>query len=47
MAPHKKKSKHNKGNSDYYMFGLHAENAAIELPNRRKHESTYLPNGVE
>ena len=38
MAPFNKKSKRNKDNSDYYMFGLHAVKAAIENPNRIKHE---------
>ena len=38
MAPHNKRSKTNKEQSDYYMFGLHAVKAAIENPNRRKHE---------
>ena len=38
MAPPNKKSKRNKDNSDYYMFGLHAVKAAIENPNRIKHE---------
>ena len=33
-----KKYKSNRDNSDYYMFGLHAVKAAIENPNRRKHE---------
>ena len=38
MATHKKISKHFKENSDYYMFGLHAVKAAIENPERKKHE---------
>ena len=38
MAPFNKNSKRNKDNSDYYMFGLHAVKAAIENPNRIKHE---------
>ena len=38
MTPLYKKSKRNKDNSDYYMFGLHAVKAAIENPNRIKHE---------
>ena len=38
MAPFNKKSKRNKDNSDYFMFGLHAVKAAIENPNRIKHE---------
>ena len=38
MTPFNKKSKRNKDNSDYYMFGLHAVKAAIENPNRIKHE---------
>ena len=38
MAPTKKKYKSNKDNRDYYMFGLHAVKAAIENPNRKKHE---------
>ena len=38
MAPFNKKSKRKKDNSDYHMFGLHAVKAAIENPNRIKHE---------
>ena len=38
MVPLNKKFKRNKDNSDYYMFGLHAVKAAIENPNRIKHE---------
>ena len=38
MAPPNKNYKSNKDNSDYYMFGLHAVKAAIENPNRKKHE---------
>ena len=38
MALYKKKSKPKKENNDYYMFGLHAVKAAIENPNRKKHE---------
>ena len=38
MASHNRKSKPNKVNSDYYMFGLHAVKAAITNPNRTKHE---------
>ena len=38
MTPLNKRSKTNKESSDYYMFGLHAVKAAIENPNRRKHE---------
>ena len=38
MNPLNKRSKTNKEHSDYYMFGLHAVKAAIENPNRRKHE---------
>ena len=38
MAPTDKKYKSFKDNSDYYMFGLHAVKAAIENPNRKKHE---------
>ena len=38
MTLDNKRSKKNKEQSDYYMFGLHAVKAAIENPNRRKHE---------
>ena len=38
MTSHNRKSKPNKVNSDYYMFGLHAVKAAITNPNRTKHE---------
>ena len=38
MALRKKKLKPNKENNDYYIFGLHAVKAAIENPNRIKHE---------
>ena len=38
MAALNKKFKPYKENSDYYMFGLHAVKAAIENPNRKKHE---------
>ena len=38
MASHNKKAKLNKESNDYYMFGLHAVRAAIENPNRKKHE---------
>ena len=38
MTPRNKTSKIKKEHSDYYMFGLHAVKAAIENPNRRKHE---------
>ena len=38
MAPINKKYKSNKDNRDYYMFGLHAVKAAIENPDRKKHE---------
>ena len=38
MALTNKRYKSNKDNRDYYMFGLHAVKAAIENPNRIKHE---------
>ena len=38
MSPHSKKVKSIKGNSTYYMFGLHSVKAAIQNPNREKHE---------
>lgn len=38
MTARNKRSKTNKEYGDYYMFGLHAVKAAIENPNRRKHE---------
>jgi len=38
MTSLRKKSKPNKENFDYYMFGLHAVKAAIENPRRKKHE---------
>ena len=38
MVQTNKKYKTNRGNSDYYMFGLHAVKAAIENPFRKKHE---------
>ena len=38
MTQRNKRSKTNKEHDDYYMFGLHAVKAAIENPNRRKHE---------
>ena len=38
MTVRNKRSKTNKEYGDYYMFGLHAVKAAIENPNRRKHE---------
>ena len=38
MTARNKRSKTNKEYGDYYMFGLHAVKAAIENPNRKKHE---------
>ena len=38
MTARNKRSKTNKEYGDYYMFGLHAVKAAIENPNRIKHE---------
>ncbi len=38
MGKYIKRSKNIIEHSDYYMFGLHAVKAALENPNRRKHE---------